>query len=569
MPGHDFYMKVFGAFTFGAKGGPIYVLGAKQQALLALLAAAPDGARTRSWLQSHLWTNVQPAQAKGSLRNALSALRRIIGPEADDMIVATRERVTLDLRRIAIVGAPQDGDYLEGLDLRHERAFADWVRERRVLLGAPAGVPAQAAPAGPAHRDGTGPGLLSAGQAPDLLGTLDLLPSIAVLPFRDRAHAGHCPFGDALAEDVSRALSRSRVFTVISHLSCRHFSSMNATLPTVVSELRSRFLVTGETMSHGARFRTNIDFHDARSMKLLWTKEYFGAVEDFLQGEMDLARDVVVQAARSAMAAAQIAAREAPMPSLAVHEMLMASISLMHTGNLEDFQMAKRMLDAAIDRAPGRSTLHAWRGKWHVLKVQKGFRADKAVEAKLAMAETARALDLDPLNSVALSFDGFVHSHLASRIDIAEIRYRQAIEADPNDAFAWLLFGTLHAFRNEPGEAVKFTERARRLSPLDPQRYYFESLSATAQLAAGNYEKALDLANRSMVGNRRHPSTLRVRTIALQRLGRIEEARVAAGELMRQEPDLTVTGYLMRHPAAAFETGRDWSAALGEAGVPG
>ena len=566
MSGHDFYMKVFGAFTFGAKGGATYVLGAKQQALLALLAGAPDGARTRSWLQSHLWTNVQPAQAKGSLRNALSALRRIIGPEAEDIITATRERVTLDLARVAIVGDAQDGEYLEGLDLRHEKPFADWVRERRMLhAGAN---PARVAPSGAAHREPGGPEGLGRAQAADLPDTLDLLPYIAVLPFHDRAQAAHCPFGDALAEDVSRALSRSRVFTVISHLSCRHFASMKTTLPAVVTGLQSRFLVTGETMSHGGRFRANIDFHDARSMKLLWTKEYFGAVEDFLNGEMDLARDVVVQAARSAMAAAQTAARAAPMPSLAVHEMLMAAISMMHSGNADDFHMAKRMLDAAIARAPGRSTLHAWRGKWHVLKIQKGFGFDKMAEAALAKAETARALDLDPSNSVALSFDGFVHSHLAGRIDIAETRYRQAIEADPNDAFAWLLFGTLHAFRNEPGEAVRFTERARRLSPLDPQRYYFESLSATAPLAAGDYEKALDLANRSMAGNRRHPSTLRVRTIALQRLGRIEEARVAASELMLLEPDLTVTGYLMRHPAAAFDTGRDWSAALGEAGVP-
>lgn len=565
MLGHDFYLKVFGAFTFGAKNGAIYVMGAKQQALLALLAAAPDGARTRSWLQGHLWTNVQPAQAKGSLRNALSALRRIIGPEADDIFVATRERVTIDLTRVAIVGEAKDGEYLEGLDLRHEKPFADWLRERRVIH---AGIPARAAPAGPAHRDGNGLGILGVAQVVDLPIALDLLPDIAVLPFQDRGQADHCPFGDALAEDVSRALSRSRVFTVISHLSCRHFAAMKATLPVVVSELQTRFLVTGETMSHGGRFRANIDFHDARSMKLLWTREYFGAVEDFLHGEMDLARDVVVHAARSAMVAAQTAARAAPLPTLAVHELLMASVSMMHSDNLQDFQMAKRMLDAAIERAPGRSTLHAWRGKWHVLKFQKGFTADKNAEAALAMAETSRALDLDPYNSVALSFDGFAHSHLASRIDIAETRYRQAIEADPNDAFAWLLFGTLHAFRNQPGDAVRFTERAQRLSPLDPQRYYFESLSATAQLAAGNYEKALDLANRSMVGNRRHPSTLRVRTIALQRLGRVAEARVAATELMVQEPDLTVTGYLMRHPAASFDTLRDRSAALGEAGVP-
>jgi hypothetical protein len=37
---------------------------------------------------------------------------------------------------------------------------------------------------------------------------------------------------------------------------------------------------------------------------------------------------------------------------------------------------------------------------------------------------------------------------------------------------------------------------------------------------------------------------------------------------MRLEPRLTVTKYLERSPASAYETGKIWSAALRAAGVP-
>jgi adenylate cyclase len=37
---------------------------------------------------------------------------------------------------------------------------------------------------------------------------------------------------------------------------------------------------------------------------------------------------------------------------------------------------------------------------------------------------------------------------------------------------------------------------------------------------------------------------------------------------MRLEPDLTITRYLERSPAAPFTTGKEWAAALAGAGVP-
>ena len=557
MRSSGFYIRLFGAFAFGTQEGQVFVLGAKQQALLAMLATAKDGVRTRSWLQGQLWGNVQPAQASGSLRNALSSLRRIVGPSAETLISATRERVTLNLDQVVLVGAPGDGEFLEGLDVKYEDEFNDWLRNQRQSYAAHFQKPAalgEAYALEPRLRE---------------VERLDLLPPIAVLPLQSRAaEPDQVALGDAIAEEVSRSLSRSQVFNVISHLSCRGFAARHITLPEVTQTLGANYLVAGHIACDGGDFCATVDLHEARTGRLLWSREFLGSLADFLRGELDIAREIARLASRSVIAEAARLVQSKPLPSLACHEMLIGAIARMYGQKPSDFAHAQALLNAAAERAPDRSILHAWLGKWHVLRVQKGLSDNIESDRRAALDCTARALDLDPECPLALSIDGFVHSHLCRRMDVAETRYRGAIDSDPNNAFSWLLLGVVNAFSDRPDAAVRYTTRARRLSPLDPQQYYFESLSATAHLSAGEYPQALELAERSMARNRRHPSTLRVRTIALQRLGRTAEARRAATELMRLEPDLTERSYLARHPAAEFGTGRDWARALREAGIP-
>ena len=126
----------------------------------------------------------------------------------------------------------------------------------------------------------------------------------------------------------------------------------------------------------------------------------------------------------------------------------------------------------------------------------------------------------------------------------------------------------MHAFKGDGKLAVDCTQRARKLSPLDPHRYFYDSLAATAHLAAHQYDLALDLAQRSLRANRTHTSTLRVIAIAQWQLGLKEDARKSLQELLRIEPSLTVARYLERTPAAPYSTGKEWSNALREAGLP-
>ena len=202
------------------------------------------------------------------------------------------------------------------------------------------------------------------------------------------------------------------------------------------------------------------------------------------------------------------------------------------------------------------------------MRVQQGWTTDATEDANRALDFTRRAIDADPGCSLAHAISGFVHTNLLKKFDIAQDCYEQALAANPNDSIAWLLKGTLHAFKGEAEPAVEGTEKALQLSPLDPLRYFYDSLAATAAMSAGNYDRAIELAQRSLRANRTHTSTLRALTIAQVRSGRMDAARTTMEQLRRLEPNLTASLYLQRNPSGAFPTGKVWAEALVEAGLP-
>ena len=178
-----------------------------------------------------------------------------------------------------------------------------------------------------------------------------------------------------------------------------------------------------------------------------------------------------------------------------------------------------------------------------------------------------QALDTDPDCSLALAIDGLVHTNLLKRLDIARERY-SGHRSEPEQLARLAAQGTLHAFIDEGNRAVEDTELALKLSPLDPHRYYYDSLSATAHLTAGHYDRALELAQRSLRANRSHTSTLRVMTVAQWQLGRRRESRKTAQELLRLEPGLTVSDTSLARQAHLTTLVEKSPEVLHKAGIP-
>ena len=526
-----------------AAGGNI--TGAKHRALFALLVTAPLNRRSRSFLQETLWGFADYESGHQNLRRALSDLRKIIGPEFDDILTVTNKEIEIDMARVKVIGHPSDGPFLDDLNIR-EPAFVAW---RDGIRAEPSAVRALC--------------FVSNNRGPRRI-----RPRVCALPLSvPPGDADLAIAGDWIAEETSRMMSRSSLLSVISHLSGRAMSQRFIDIVNVRDTLDVDYLLTGSMRRSGENVVADLDFTDVRSGTLLWNRHLSCPLAHFSQEASGLLVNVVQSVGRSIAETTLHAGRQTPLPDLPDHQLLIAGATAMHHPKLGDFLRARQFLDEAAARAPTNPHVFAWLGKWYVLSIFKYYSTDRQRDTQKALDCTARALDLDPQSSFGLTIDGFVNGNILKNLDVAEQRYSAAQEINPSESLAWLLRGSLMAFSDEGRSAIKATTMARDLSPIDPFGYYFDSLASSAHLAGGEYEKALDLAERSLAANDRHISTLRTRIAALHALDRGEDARAAGQDLMRRFPYFSLEDYRKTHPSADRRIGKLMVEALSAAGI--
>lgn len=115
--------------------------GAKARALLALLAQTPGHRRPRRWLEARLWSDRGQEQASGSLRQALTEVRKALGPLAGrlssdrDCVALTGFRTDLSGPAAVREALAQGREFLEGIDIL-DPAFTAWLADERQRLAA-------------------------------------------------------------------------------------------------------------------------------------------------------------------------------------------------------------------------------------------------------------------------------------------------------------------------------------------------------------------------------------------------------------------------------------------------
>ena len=96
---------------------------------------------------------------------------------------------------------------------------------------------------------------------------------------------------------------------------------------------------------------------------------------------------------------------------------------------------------------------------------------------------------------------------------------------------------------------MQAAEKALSLSPLDPLRYYYQSLAASTAACCGKFERAIELGLSSIRLNRTHTSTYRALSIAQALSGQTVAAQETAKHLLALEPGYTVSKFIARFPA--------------------
>lgn len=392
-----------------------------------------------------------------------------------------------------------------------------------------------------------------------------MLPTVAVIPF---TNGGTVVMGEVLAEELIRALSQSDRVNVISRMSTRTFRGTSLSVGEVGQSLNANYILNGRCHEDNGGLVLSLELSETRSSAIVWAERFNAQIKDVLMGGQELIANIVGQIGTTILNREFERARTLPLPTVESYGLLLGAIASMYRLSRTEFERAGEMLEHLIDREPRQPLPLAWMGNWHVLKVQQGWTDNAKREGQHAHARTQRALDLDSENDQALTIDGFVQTNLFRDFSAAEDRYTRALESNPNASLAWLLKGMMHAFRGEGEVAVQYSARAQKLSPIDPQKFFYDCLTGAALIVAEDYTEAEKFAENSLKANSTHTSTLRVLAIAQWHLGKTEIAKKTVRRLMALEPDLTVSKWRTLNPSANYSHGNQLAEILREAGVP-
>lgn len=148
------HLELLGDFRLRDESGALITISAKKsQAMLAFLAVKPSQLVSRDKMANLLWSSTAPEQARQSLRQTLSTLRRELAQvspkkilvEEGDFLSLDASMVHVDvveLETLVAAGTPEaldpatrlyDGDFLDGFMIDEER-FDQWVIAERDRL---------------------------------------------------------------------------------------------------------------------------------------------------------------------------------------------------------------------------------------------------------------------------------------------------------------------------------------------------------------------------------------------------------------------------------------------------
>lgn len=373
----------------------------------------------------------------------------------------------------------------------------------------------------------------------------DFRPSIAVIPFDARTPAPeHFVIGELIADGVIAQLARSQDIRVIARLSTTAFRGRQATPGEIDARLDATFVLSGGYAVLGDKVLITAELADTRRGEVVWADRLSGDTLDLMQLHSELIHQLSTACTHALLNAEVQRSLVLPLPQLDSNALMLGGITLMHRSTPRDLQRSQQLLEAVAERHKRVAAPWAWLAKWHIMQVVQGLSPDPANDFRRAISIADRALDLEPNSTLAMSIKGHALCHLGTDVDASHRLLLEATQSNPNDPMAWLYNSVWSTMWGDPEDSMKQAEQALHLSPLDPQKYYFEMMLANSCLAMGRLEESIKLCQSSLQKNRYHVPTIRALVIAQYEQGLVAEARESFAVLLKLQPDLSLQKYL-------------------------
>jgi adenylate cyclase len=208
-----------------------------------------------------------------------------------------------------------------------------------------------------------------------------------------------------------------------------------------------------------------------------------------------------------------------------------------------DRPLIREHLDAALRLAPDYARAKALLASSTTLAIALSESLDRQ-EFDRSIRLAREVLDDPSIDPESRVRSGYALALLGGDFEGGLAQIDLALEQSPNLVEACMSSAVILAIQADPTAAIARADRALRLSPLDPLAYRANVARSIAYLRLGEFEKALDAAKRITKTARRVQNGLRFEVVALVHLGRLEDARAAAGRLLAIAPNFAISKYV-------------------------
>jgi adenylate cyclase len=362
--------------------------------------------------------------------------------------------------------------------------------------------------------------------------------SIAVLPFSNLSGDPQQEyFSDGITEDIITELSR------FSELAVMTFQSKNKTIDVrdVGRQLGVLYVLEGSIRRVGDRIRVNAKLIDAASGAHRWAERYDRKVSDVFAVQDEVTRAIVtVLSGYLNMAEAERTLLKPPAAWQAYDYYLQATRAywLGFTERaVASIYEARRLLEKSLSIDPNYARAYAILARTYIVTYLEPRDCDYLLAAGLERAhEFARkAVELDGGLPEAHAQFGWVLL-FQRRHEAAIVEYERAISLNPN--FSDTGFGLCLMFAGEPGRAIDILQANLRLEP-------FQNASRLGYIGHAHY--MLNRYPEAIPALREcawlMPNFRIVRlwlAAAYAQAGQLTEARAAANDVRRIEPEFTI-----------------------------
>jgi adenylate cyclase len=366
-------------------------------------------------------------------------------------------------------------------------------------------------------------------------------PSIAVLPFDNMSGDPNQEyFSDGMAEEIITALSKIPQLFVIARNSSFTYKGKPVMMQQVGKELGVKYVLEGSVRKSGDTVRIMVQLIDAQTGHHLWAERYDRDFKDIfaLQDEITLKVIRALQIKLTAGEQARLFGKGTE--NLEAYTTTLQALMHFHRINKQGSMEAKRLAKEAIVIDPEYAGPYRILALTHMLDYWFNFSKSPKESMMLAVEAAQKALALDDSNPgthIVLCYLYITQKKHDKAIAAAE----RAVELSPSGANAYGALGAALRSACRPNESIPMVKKAISLNPIS-NSLLLRDLGQSYQMA-GKYEDAVVVLKKSLQKSPNDFVSHLALTVCYVSLGREEQARAEAKEVLRIHPKFSLEHY--------------------------